>query len=64
MSYLKAKLLKYYLNVKMIMKEIQLLFRRLKIHDTPSARTPDFSLTYLQETVAVDSGKMPFFLIT
>lgn len=46
------------------MTEIQLLSRRLKIHDTPSAKTPDFSLTYLQGTVAVDSGKMPYFMMT
>lgn len=41
------------------MTEIQLLSRRWKIHDTPSAKTPDFSLTYLQGTV--DSGKNALF---
>lgn len=50
--------------LKIVMTEVQLLSRRLKMHDTHFARNPDFSLICLQGTVAVDTGKMPYFLMT
>lgn len=46
------------------MTEVQLLSRRLKIHDMHFAKHPNFSLICLQGAVAVDTGKMPYFMMT
>lgn len=50
--------------LKIIMTEVQLLSRRLKIYDTLFAKSCDFSLICLQGPVPMDRGKMPHFMMT
>lgn len=49
--------------LKIIVTEVQLLSRRLKLYDTLFAKNYDFSLICLQGTVAMNTGKMPYFIM-